>query len=234
MDPIKEKIILQLQKQPEPISSTRLAEQLHVSSRTIKNHIKEINQEQPNLIQATTKGYILNKQMPLPVPEETPAQSYEERFSFITHLFFVDHASSLNLYDLCDELYLSYSSMKQLISKVNQQYAAYDLSLKCKNDTIFLVGTERNKRRFLTQTLYKEAAGHFVDAAMLKTHFPEIDFAYLQTTMHDIFMKYNCYINDFGYTNLLLHITVILDRILNGNAFSETDGRQQSIRSVRN
>lgn len=33
MDPIKEKIILQLQKQPEPISSTRLAEQLHVSSR---------------------------------------------------------------------------------------------------------------------------------------------------------------------------------------------------------
>ena len=26
MDPIKEKIILQLQKQPEPISSTRLAE----------------------------------------------------------------------------------------------------------------------------------------------------------------------------------------------------------------
>ena len=111
MDPIKEKIILQLQKQPEPISSTRLAEQLHVSSRTIKNHIKEINQEQPNLIQATTKGYILNKQMPLPVPEETPAQSYEERFSFITHLFFVDHASSLNLYDLCDELYLSSSSM---------------------------------------------------------------------------------------------------------------------------
>ena len=77
MDPIKEKIIQQLQKQPEPISSTSLAEQLHVSSRTIKNHIKGINQEQPNLIQATAKGYILNKQMPLPVPEETPAQSYE-------------------------------------------------------------------------------------------------------------------------------------------------------------
>ena len=76
MDPIKEKIILQLQKQPEPISSTRLAEQLHVSSRTIKNHIKGINQEQPNLVQATAKGYILNKQMSLPVPEETPAQSY--------------------------------------------------------------------------------------------------------------------------------------------------------------
>ena len=232
MDPIKEKIILQLQKQPEPISSTRLAEQLHVSSRTIKNHIKGINQEQPNLVQATAKGYILNKQMSLPVPEETPAQSYEERFSYITHLFFVDHASSLNLYDLCDELYLSYSSMKQLISKVNQQYDAYDLSLKCKNDTIFLVGTERNKRRFLTQTLYKEAAGHFVDAAMLKTHFPEIDIAYLQTTMHNIFMKYNCYINDFGYTNLLLHITVILDRILNGNAFSETNGRQETVHPI--
>ena len=56
MDPIKEKIIQQLQKQPEPISSTSLAEQLHVSSRTIKNHIKGINQEQPNLIQATAKG----------------------------------------------------------------------------------------------------------------------------------------------------------------------------------
>ena len=227
MDSVKEKIILQLQKQSEPLSSTALAELLHVSSRTIKNHIKGINQEQANLIQATTKGYILNRQIPLPQRKEMPAQSYEERFSYITHLFFVDHASSLNLYDLCDELYLGYSSMKQLISKVNQQYAAYHLSLKCKNDTIFLVGTERNKRRFLTQTLYKEAAGHIVDTALLKAHFPEIDVAYLQAKMHDIFLKYNCYINDFGYTNLLLHITVILDRMLNGNAFSETDGSQE-------
>ena len=70
--------------------------------------------------------------------------------------------------------------------------------LNARADAIFLIGARvRNKRRFLTQTLYKEAAGHFVDAAMLKTHFPEIDIAYLQTTMHDIFMKYNCYINNF-------------------------------------
>ncbi len=67
---------------------------------------------------------------------------------------------------------------------------------------------------------------------MLKTHFPEIDIAYLQTTMHNIFMKYNCYINDFGYTNLLLHITVILDRILNNNAFSETNGRQETVHPI--
>ena len=68
------------------VGSTSLAEQLHVSSRTIKNHIKGINQEQPNLIQATAKGYILNKQMPLPVTKHRRSPMRSE-FSYITHLF---------------------------------------------------------------------------------------------------------------------------------------------------
>lgn len=217
----KEAIIAILKKQSEPISSTTLASMLSLSSRTIKNHIKSLNEAQPGLIRSTPNGYLLNRQMQIQEASDGVAQSYEERFTYITHSFFVDHASSLNIYDLCDELYLSYSSMKQLISKLNQQYEEYDLSLKCKNDEIYLHGAERNKRRFLTNTIYKEAAGHMIDTTMLKKHFPDVDISYIQHTLHQIFQMHNCYINDFGYTNLSLHITVIIDRIINGNAICD-------------
>lgn len=217
----KEELLALLRQQGEPISSNALAELLHVSSRTVKQHIKLLNEEQNDLIKATPKGYLLHKEKEKDTLLESASNPSEDRFSYFTQLFFIDHVSSISIYDLCEELFLSYSSIKLLISKLNQQYANFQLVLKCKNDQVSLHGTERDKRRFLTNAIYQEASGHLVDPAMLRKHFPQLDITYLQHTLHQTFNQQNCYIHDFGYTNLALHMSVILDRMINGNAMLE-------------
>lgn len=224
----KEELLTILRKQVEPISSNTLGELLHISSRSIKQYIKVLNEEENGLIKATPKGYLLNKEKEKQSPLESVTQPYEDRFSYFTQLFFIEHTSSISIYDVCDDLFLSYSSVKLLVSKLNQQYKEYQLVLKCKHDQIFLQGKERDKRRFLTGAIYKEAAGHLVDSSMLKKHFPQLDISYLQATLHQTFNQHNCYIHDFGYTNLVLHMSVTIDRMMNGNAMQEDIQKDQT------
>lgn len=209
-----ELVIACLQKQAAPISSTQLAKLLHVSSRTIKNYMQEINASHPGYILSSKQGYLLSKQIPAISKDCFVPQTYSERASYIIKEFFVHQVESIDIYTLCDELYLSYSSIKALLQKMNQEYKGNEIHFVCKNDIVYVMGTQRNKRRFLTSILYKEAKGNLIDLSVLKQMFEAIDVEYIDALLHERFKQANCYINDFGYMNLNLHITVMLHSIL--------------------
>lgn len=204
-----------LRKQNKPISSTKLAELLSVSSRSVKNYVNEINAEHPNTILACKQGYTFNSQAAFTAGKDLVPQTYAERSSYIIKEFFVHHRTQLDLYELCDILYLSYSSIKSLLQKMNKEYEPNKIRFQCRNDQLYVTGSERDKRRFLTSIIYKEATGNLVDISVLKEMFPAIDVMYINELLHTCFKKENCYINDFGYMNLNLHITVMLNSILN-------------------
>jgi len=204
-----------LRKQNKPISSTKLAELLSVSSRSVKNYVNEINAEHPNTILACKQGYTFNSQAAFTAGKDLVPQTYAERSSYIIKEFFVHHRTQLDLYELCDILYLSYSSIKSLLQKMNKEYEPNKIRFQCRNDLLYVTGSERDKRRFLTSIIYKEATGNLVDISVLKEMFPAIDVMYINELLHTCFKKENCYINDFGYMNLNLHITVMLNSILN-------------------
>lgn len=112
-----ELVIACLQKQAAPISSTQLAKLLQVSSRTIKNYMQEINASHPGYILSSKQGYLLSKQIPAISKDCFVPQTYSERASYIIKEFFVHQVESIDIYTLCDELYLSYSSIKALLQK---------------------------------------------------------------------------------------------------------------------
>lgn len=204
-----------LKHQSAPISSSALGELLHVSSRSIKNYVVEINAQIPDYILSSKQGYYLNPQAQIITKVEDVPQTYGERASYIIKEFFVYQKERLDIYEVCDMLYLSYSSVKSLLQKMNKEYEGNKIRFQCKNDEIYVSGSERDKRRFLTSIVYKEATGHLVDIAVLKQMFPAIDVTYINHLLHTCFKEDNCYINDFGYMNLNLHITVMLNSILN-------------------
>lgn len=209
-----EDVIACLQKQTTPISSTQLAEFLQVSSRSIKHYIQEINAIHPGCILSSKQGYLLAQQKePLLKSEHIP-QTYSERASYIIKEFFVKQVESMDIYALCDDLFLSYSSVKSLLQRMNQEYKNDHIRFTCKNDNIQVLGTQRDQRRFLTNTLYREAKGNLIDMNVLKQMFPMIDVGFIDALLHERFKQATCYINDFGYMNLNLHITVMLHSIL--------------------
>lgn len=226
MKPNSEKLIKLLMEE-QPRTSNQLSELLNVSVRTIKNYVKEIHEEYPGLISSSNDGYCVDTSQALSLIEnanEHIPQTSQERVFFIINKL-IHHNTGINekvnhsidLYELCDEMYISMSTLKVELNKVKRKIKKYDLELETKGDTIKCVGLEKNKRKLLSSILYKESNVNFVNIDSLQKAFTNIDIHFIRNTVLEIFEKYHYFVNDYSLINLVLHITIAVDRIRNNN-----------------
>lgn len=220
-----EELISFLERSDCPLSSARIAEVLGVTSRSVKNYVARINQTQPGLITSSVKGYALDRGMRrLPAEDSEVPQTYAERCQCIIHHFFVDHEESVDVYDLCDELCLSYSSVKNLMGKMNQEYRGLRVAFRTHGDCIFLEGNERDKRRFLTRAIYRESSGCFVDRKAMKQLFDPHTVDVVDGVLKEVAGERSLSLSEFGYANLLLHLSIAVDRVRSGNGLGPVHG----------
>lgn len=219
--------LIKLLIESQPRTSSQLSESLNVSVRTVKNYVKEIHEEFPNLLMSSNQGYSLNIHQAMSLfnnsSEHIPQTSNERVLYIINKLIHhnigkkdkINH--SIDLYDLCDEMFISMSTLKLELNKVKRKLKKYDLELETKGDTIKCIGLEKNKRKLLSSILYKESNVNFVNIDSLQKAFTDIDIHYIRNTVLQIFEKYHYFVNDYSLINLVLHITIAVDRIRNNN-----------------
>lgn len=137
----------------------------------------------------------------------------------------LNHSVQIEIFDLCDSLCVSYSTVKSIISKMNKTYSSYNLEFYCEHDCVRIKGDEINKRKLLSYVINEESKSSIMNVDVLKDNFASIDVEKLQNIIFNTFKKYNYYLNDFSSMNLLLHLLIIVDRELNGNELN--DGRNE-------
>ncbi|MDE6951218.1 MAG: PRD domain-containing protein, partial [Lachnospiraceae bacterium] len=218
-----ELLIQKLQSSLHPVSSAQLAKQLQVTQRSIKNYVSAINADIPDLILSNHKGYSLNKKIKIHSPSHAVPQTYRERSFYIIKKFFLEHVNSIDIFELCDQFFLGYSSIKLLISKMNKDLAQFQLTFHVQNDHIYLKGAEKDRRKFLTNIVYQESAGGFANVNTLKTLFSNIDVEYIHVMLHDIFKYSDYYVNDFAYANISLHLVIALNQTMNNQILKVTN-----------
>lgn len=222
----KEKLIRQL-LEIQPCNAQTLAERLQVSVRSIKNYVREINEESENTILSSHSGYQINVEKAkelLDTQDNHIPQTSKERVSYILNqLLHHQNDTFLNTYDMCDELYISMSTLKNEIKKVKRKLLKYDLELLTHGDDIALHGLEKNKRKMLSSLLYEESNINFVNLDSLQEVFIDIDISFIKQTVLQIFDQYHYFINDYSLVNLVLHITIAIDRIRNQNVNSKDE-----------
>ena len=215
------KHIIRLLLENHPRTAANLAEELKVSVRSIKNYVHEINDEYPDTISSSRKGYAVDQESALKILSESsqhiPQNSKERIVYIINSLLNSTKKQILDVYDLCDELYISLSTLKNELNKVKKTLKKYDLELVMKGDRIECIGLEKNKRKLMSTILYDESNVNFVNIETLQHAFKDIDIQYIQQTVLEVFEKYHYYINDYSLINLVLHLTIAVDRIRNGN-----------------
>lgn len=207
------------------ITSTSLSEMLDVSVRTIKAHIKQINEIYDNIISSSKSGYLISpekREQARNIFEEhkkqIPQTSHERVKYIITNLIHHNENNRiLDVFDLCEELSISYSTLKLELNKVKNKIRKYDLSLKLEKNKISCIGSEKNKRKLLSATLYNESNVNFVNMDFLQKSFSNIDIDYIKKAILRIFDKYHYFINYYSLMNLVVHITIAVDRIKNNN-----------------
>ena len=189
----------------KPIRSAEIANALNISVRSVKNYVHNINSLYgKNIILSSRNGYELNLQnnysLVLTNSIDYIPQTLEERSFFIIKQLILNHSAQVEIFDLCDSLCVSYSTVKSIISKMNKTYSSYDLEFYCERDCVHIEGNEINKRKLLSYIINEES---------------------LQNIIFNTFKKYNYYLNDFSSMNLLLHLLIIIDRELNGNELND-------------
>lgn len=204
-------------------TSSQLAKHLDISTRSIKTYIAQINQEIPELITSDHTGYRIarDKAKICLKQEDTIPQTHEERSLFIIKKFLLDHVEALDIYDLCDALFIGYSTLKAEIQNMNKAYVNFGLHFITQKDQLQLSGSEKDKRKLLSYIISEEANENFMDIKQLKDCFSNLDIDKLAEIILHLFQSYHYYLNDFSYMNLLMHISILLDRVLEGNVLSQ-------------
>lgn len=216
------------------MTSSTLADRLGVSPRSIKNYVQDINQEYPNCITSTHKGYHINTKIAKQALDQNhshiPQTSQERVVYILSRLMNHNNNESVNIYDLSDEIFISLSTLKNELQKVKRKLSNFDLELCIQSDDISILGLEKNKRKMLSTILYDESNVNFVNLNSLQKAFIDIDIDYIKNSVLEIFEQYHYFINDYSLINLVLHITISIDRIRNNNMNTQNVEEQPAVR----
>ena len=181
-------LIQYLSRQNRTVKSTELANVLQISARSVKNYVSEINLlYDKKIILSSRQGYQINRQISYNLllnenSDSTLPQTGEERAFYIIKQLILEHTSSLNLFDLCDYLCISYSTIKSVIGKMNKTFSAYHVEFICKNNCVQIVGSEKDKRRLISYIINEESNARFLDIQQLGECFCNIDVESLHKT----------------------------------------------------
>lgn len=206
-----------LVKQNEFKTSNEIANTLGVSKRTIKNYIVNINNlSSEPVILSSHLGYKYNVDFDLTTLDLRTSNipnTLESRSNYIAQKLISHRASEdLNLYALCESLFISLSTLKNVISYLNEKYKEFNVRIETKNNILILVGDERNKRRLIRSEIYSSVEGNILSTNSLTVNFPNLNVESLSTHIDSLVFDNKLQINDFSKSNLLLHILIIIQR----------------------
>lgn len=219
MKPKLIKLIRILSDYTDFVTAASLAGAMDVSTRSIKSYIQEINSSYPKAIESSREGYRIRRNIAQKILKESGThipQSSQERIVYIINSL-IKNDAAVNAYDLCDEMFISYSTIKNELKSVKRKLAKFDLQLHNNNDNWSVSGLEKNKRRLLSSILYDESNVNFVNLATIQTIFPEIDIELIKNGLLEVFDRFHYFVNDYSLINLVLHITIAIDRMQNQN-----------------
>lgn len=197
------------------ISSQSLADKYGVSKRSIKSYIGEINQLHCGLILSSNKGYKVDTDQVntfLTNDQKAIPQTQSERMAYILKKL-VQTNQPLYIYDLSDALFISESTLRLDLKLIKEKLAKNNLELSWVKDHLGLRGKERDKRKLMSSILYEEANGSFIDINKIKRFYKELNVDYIRRVVVETFSAHHFFTNDFYLTNVVIHITIALDRM---------------------
>ncbi|NTW96794.1 MAG: BglG family transcription antiterminator [Erysipelotrichaceae bacterium] len=211
------KLVKVLTDHDDWITANQLSAKTEFSVRSIKSYIGEINAIEPQTILSSQSGYKIDKSKSEIVINKADSPISQGSLERVNHLItrLIKSKSSIDIYDLSDELYVSLSTIKSDLPKIRSRIQPFNLELIHVSDTLQISGLEKNKRKMLSSLLYEESNESFMNVEAIQDAFLGIDVDYIKTIILDTFKDYHIFINDFSLISLILHISIAVDRIRN-------------------
>lgn len=121
----------------------------------------------------------------------------------------------IDIFDLADELFVSRPTIENDFKKVRKIIESFDITLSCNSDRYSLNGLEKDKRKLtsymIRNTDYKGFSYYDSNFFLNKEYSTDN----LKTRIQDIFKQCHFVYNDYSINNVLLHLTITIERLKN-------------------
>ncbi|MCR6105085.1 transcription antiterminator [Salipaludibacillus agaradhaerens] len=227
-------ILKQLMGAREPVTSEQLASHIQVTSRTIRNDIKQLDHyltRNGAIITALKgRGYRLDitndakfksflKRDIDSDRQEVPVEP-EDRMTYLVKTLLLQD-DYVKLDELADNLFISRSTIQNDIRDVKIILDKYDLKLEKKpNFGLKLIGKEKNIRFCMAEYLFDRNKLEFGISGKHLIILPPKEIEMIRDKIMEYAKEYKLVLSDVGLQNLVIHIAIACKRIRDENYVS--------------
>lgn len=197
----------------KPIPASELSKELQVSTKTVRNDIRQLNLTLTGLQVASKagSGYYLSgdrSKIPQLAKEETTDHTFEILHELIDQ-------ESCDFYELADNFFISESTLDRLIRRLNEviQRKNADWCIQRKNNLLFIPADESQRRSIYNLFLTEEIGEHKLSLAKYRDYFIYCDIEKLSQLVLDYHQQHHHHLNDFATIGFILHLAVLLERV---------------------
>lgn len=208
---IETQIIAYLQQQKNIVKNDDLAKNFNISRRSVTNYINTINKQNTALISSTNKGYILNYKIDIPqVQDDHIPSNFTERKHYILEKILIANTHPTT-YDLADSLCISQTTLMNEISKLRNELLEKNLHIKIKNDRMFIIGEEKDKRKYIMNLLNHELSNSFFSMTSIQKYFNNVKINDIETIVKNTLLDYEYFLDDFSLLNYVMHLAICIE-----------------------
>ena len=229
------KMLSYLIDEDDYVSGDDLSSRLGISKKTIQREILSLNEilkdENCAIESVPSKGYKLEKNEKSKLinllystndKEQVIPTTQESRQEWLIHKFislsFNDEPVTLQ--KLCDELFISMTTLKNDLKHLKTFFDQYDLQLvKRENKGLILKGEENKIRKLIVTNMNSEHENYSVKNMI---GFSEKEEYVLRSMILYAIEQYGILVTDLGFTNLLIHIEIAISRIRKNKIIQST------------
>lgn len=215
------KLVLHLERSGTWKTAAALAALLGCSARTVKTTVAQLNEAYPGIIVSGPHGYrlgdtgavdaLLNDE---PARSGVPQTAQERRTQILCKLLM--RHSELDVGELADELCISLATLDNEVQAINADLAPHGVSLRTRAGHLYVSGDEAAKKRVVSDLLFGETRDFFNQLELVNAYFPDVDIKGLRSEIDGRLKRAGFFINGYSLSNLILHLSIALERCLNG------------------
>jgi lichenan operon transcriptional antiterminator len=215
-----------------PLNSEYLAKVVQVTSRTIRNDMKELelllSKHGASIKSVRAKGYQLeihDEQLFRVMLQEIfrydelglgfSPNSRDDRVRFLLKKLLLSD-EFIKLDDLAEELFISKSTLQNDLQEVKKILKKYDITTEIRPNYGFRIkGDERKLRFCMSEYLLNRNEVDIIDGSI--SILPEAEMQSIKFIIISFVHQYDLEISDIGINNLIVHMAIACRRIRNGN-----------------
>jgi lichenan operon transcriptional antiterminator len=227
-----ERLLELLARADRPMSANELADRLGVTPRSVRNYVTALKAADPDIVVSSPDGYRLDRDAYArrrSDPVEDAAAPASRLASLLRRL--VDDTDGVDVHAVAAQFHVSESTVEADLGRARAKLDGSGLTLRRTGSVVTLAGTESARRRLLGTLFREESSRNMLELDAIQREFPSERLDEFKTALIAAMEARSATINEYGLSNVLLHIAIAVDRVrrhhtLDGAHDARSDGNE--------